>query len=312
MTSKCKIPTVSHILADFIILSAPDADLAPRGVSTFLQLAKDIKIPIQESKTCLPSTCALVHGMARDTKDNFLGKRLFPSTTTMVVEFLSTRWTILWPSTITAQLSVVSFVHKLDKKKDPTPSFIIKQLLVGARKLNPPTDSRLPILQPILIHLVNSLSHTGVPLYYQTLLRSVYFLRPGTFTARYNISHTHLLDLSQITLDKMSHGPKYMLLTFVSYKHKQAGKTVTLRVNSSPPFLSSVCSPVISSPSGLCSSPPFFMGPGKSQRNRSQFARYLRQSLIWAGLHHSRYTPHRFRIGAATDAAQSGIPDTKH
>ncbi len=135
MTSQCKIPTVSHILADFIILSAPDADLAPRGVSTFLQLAKDIKIPIQESKTCLPSTCALVHGMARDTKDNFLGKRLFPSTTTMVVQFLSTRWTILWPSTITAQLSVVSFVHKLDKKKDPTPSFIIKQLLMGQGNL---------------------------------------------------------------------------------------------------------------------------------------------------------------------------------
>ena len=67
MTTKCTIPRVSHILDDFIIVSSPDAALASRELSTFLQLANDIKIPIKESKTCLPSTCAIVHGMEMDT-----------------------------------------------------------------------------------------------------------------------------------------------------------------------------------------------------------------------------------------------------
>ncbi len=101
-----------------------------------------------------------------------------------------------------------------------------------------------------------------------------------------------------------------MLLTFVSYKHSQPGNTVAIRVNSSPPYC-----PVSALQSFLHlrgSVPsPLFMGPDKSPLNRSDFARYLRQSLIWAGLHHSRYTPHSFHIGAATDADQSGIPDTK-
>ena len=41
--------------------------------------------------------------------------------------------------------SVISYVHKLSNIPDPTNSVVIRKLLIGARKLDPSTDLRLPI-----------------------------------------------------------------------------------------------------------------------------------------------------------------------
>jgi hypothetical protein len=61
----------------------------------------------------------------------------------------------------------------------------------------------------------------------------------------------------------------------------------------------------------LCQSPqaPFFMLPGLIPLTRQQFNTYLNDTLLVLNLSHNNIKPHSFRIGAATSAAEAGVPD---
>ena len=61
-----KVTTMSHILDDFIFLAASES-LCQSYLQSFLSVADLLALPIKHSKTVVPSTCAIVHGIEIDT-----------------------------------------------------------------------------------------------------------------------------------------------------------------------------------------------------------------------------------------------------
>ena len=50
-----------------IVVGPANSPLCQKYLNTFLALAERVGIPIKASKTCLPSTPAVVHGVTLDT-----------------------------------------------------------------------------------------------------------------------------------------------------------------------------------------------------------------------------------------------------
>ena len=73
-------------------------------------------------------------------------------------------------------MSVISYVHKLNGKVDPTQPFVIKILLVGAKKLWGTADTRLPISLPILRKIVDATQFIASSAYLRLLLQSMFLL----------------------------------------------------------------------------------------------------------------------------------------
>ena len=67
LVNKFKVPSVSHIVDDFIFVGAADSSECADGLNKFLSLCHQVNIPIKSSKTVLPTTCAQVHGITIDT-----------------------------------------------------------------------------------------------------------------------------------------------------------------------------------------------------------------------------------------------------
>ena len=65
------------------------------------------------------------------------------------------------PSTISSYVSAIGYVHKLKAIPDPTSSFLILKLLRACHKQQKSVDSRMPIVKPMLEHLMLTLVHTG-------------------------------------------------------------------------------------------------------------------------------------------------------
>ena len=94
------------------------------------------------------------------------------------------------PSTITSDLSAISYMHKIAGFKDPTDSFLIRKMLIGAKNLAASLDVRLPITLDILISLTDVLSKAVESIYIQKLLASMFslsffaFMRVGEITLK--------------------------------------------------------------------------------------------------------------------------------
>ena len=94
------------------------------------------------------------------------------------------------PSTITSNLTAISYMHKIAGFKDPTDSFLIRKMLIGAKNLAASLDVRLPITLDILISLTDVLSKAVESIYIQKLLASMFslsffaFMRVGEITLK--------------------------------------------------------------------------------------------------------------------------------
>ena len=60
------VKTMSHILDDFIFISSSKS-LCNLYLQHFFSLADSLSIPVKQSKTVMPSTCVIVHGIEVDT-----------------------------------------------------------------------------------------------------------------------------------------------------------------------------------------------------------------------------------------------------
>ena len=58
---------MSHIQDDFIFIGPAKSSLCQLSLDAFMTLASDVNIPVKESKTVLPTTCCIVHGIELDT-----------------------------------------------------------------------------------------------------------------------------------------------------------------------------------------------------------------------------------------------------
>ena len=66
-TNKLNINHITHILDDFIIISPPVPKTAHAQLNCFLDMCSSCNIPIKASKTVLPTTCAVTHGVEVDS-----------------------------------------------------------------------------------------------------------------------------------------------------------------------------------------------------------------------------------------------------
>jgi len=58
---------ITHILDDFIFIGHANSPASQNGLSTFLNLATFLGIPVKHSKTVRPTTCTTLHGIEIDT-----------------------------------------------------------------------------------------------------------------------------------------------------------------------------------------------------------------------------------------------------
>ena len=67
MQNVYKFSDISHILDDFIFVGPPNNYECMRGVRAFIAMTNFVGIPLKQSKTVLPTTCTIIHGIEVDT-----------------------------------------------------------------------------------------------------------------------------------------------------------------------------------------------------------------------------------------------------
>ena len=216
------------------------------------------------------------------------------------------------PSTITSNVSAISYIHKLTGWEDPADSFLIKKMLVGAKKIAGNIDTRLPITEIILNKLADTIPTAIESEYVQLALKAMFslaffaLLRVSEFTAK-DISKKNCKNI--IHLSDIAFEGKCLLLTLRSFKHSTRQITLELKEQ-----VSNIC-PVRTVKQYLkkrTTNPgPLFQFPDKVVMTSSFFTRQLRICLSSIGLSSNFYSSHSFRIGGATVAASRGFSESQ-
>ena len=133
------------------------------------------------------------------------------------------------------------------------------------------------------------------------------FLRVGEITRRgLATDNPHLLLMQQIQVS-----PDMLTISFSSFKHSN-GEVFQLRVRSTA--RSDICAVRAVQQylllRGLKHGPLFLDRAGNAVM-RSDFDRVLRKAVIFNRIDPAHFKGHSFRIGAATAAAEAGIPDSQ-
>lgn len=209
----------------------------------------------------------------------------------------------LAPATIASHLSAVSFWHEVHEWRNPTKNIIVQKMLVGARKLHTPSALRTPVTLDIMRRLISAMGVLQWRTYTQTLYAAMFtmafyaFLQVGEMT-----ESPHMLTTTDCKLlDHSIH------ITFRSYKFSQ-GSCPTLIIPTANhdlcphrrlrEYLAIRCS----------TSAALFVDHTGRPVSAWGFTRDLDVLVHGASLTQYSIKPHSFRIGAATMAANSGIP----
>ena len=209
----------------------------------------------------------------------------------------------LSPTTITSKMSALNYMFKLFKLADPSQDFWVKSFLSGLRKCNPQTDTRVPILLDTLQSMIAMLSKLCLNSYDLRLYKVMFsmafhaFLRPGEMTGLINnlqLDHCRLLK-------------KCIILTFFKYKHHK-GPPYTIKVcetksSDCPVYLLRKFLKYRRSKPG----PLFCLKNGKHV-TYSRFAKIFHCVISSININ-GKFSPHSFRIGAASWAAMNGASD---
>ena len=242
----------------------------------------------------------------------FTGSSSLPASTTSVALFVAHLFNAhRAPSSISLHLSALAYIHKLHSYADPTDSFIIKKMMTGAYKLGAKPDARLPITPAILRQIIQALPFLALSSYTTSMLKAMFllaffgFLRVGELTIRPGSDNSHVISVSNLQITRLG-----IVLSMSSFKHNQAGRTVNLHIS---PQTDPLC-PVKALSQYLAvrggNLGPLFTFPDNQGISRSFFVSHLNKVLRLAKLDTNHYKSHSFRIGAATHAVSSGIPET--
>ena len=207
-------------------------------------------------------------------------------------------------SIITSNISTLSFFHKLTGCHDCTNDFVIRKMLLGAKKLHGTTDSRFTITLEILHKMMDSVRHVSSSVYEIDLYRSMFilmfhaFLRIGEVTSSPN----------NINFSQVSFSDKSLCITFLKFKHN-VSSPMSLVIQSNG---TNYC-PVATTKQYIqrrgSSQGPFFCLPGVIPISSRSFASMFTTCLVWSNYNHLPIKPHSFRIGAATWAAANSYTE---
>ena len=211
--------------------------------------------------------------------------------------------------------SAISYVHKLRNIPDPTNSVVIRKLLIGARKLNPSADLRLPITSSILHRLIQALKPATTSSYNLQLLTAVYlvafhgFFRIGELLPKSQKQANLVLQLGDMQLWNKEGKLHILSLNIKHSKNMPPGTSENVILH----CRTDLC-PVTAVQNFLVvrgnASGPLFSLPGGVPYLRSQF-----DAALWLTVNISqlkdKYLGYSFRIGAATEAAARGMSDSQ-
>ena len=219
--------------------------------------------------------------------------------------------------TISAYLSALSYVHKIQNLPDPTSAFLISKLVAGACRLKPLKDFRLPITVQILNKLVACLPYVTVSAYDRTLLSAMFlfafnaFARIGEVTVNKTQSNDSVLLFADVQLLQLNGHPYKAAVTFCFFKHNLTASPHIISFEHGPTDVSAVYALLKFMQLRGNHDGPLFCHSDKTPVSRHKFDELLCRSLNFCRLDASRYKGHRFRIGAATFAAQCNLSDSR-
>jgi len=242
---------------------------------------------------------------------------VLPATLALFVAYLFNRRYA--SSTVYTYVSALGYFHRLADVRDPTKTFYISEMLKGYGKIGYKLDSRLPITLPILVRIMKvsdvfCLSQYEIFMFKAMCAMAFFaFLRIGEITVSKRDSvNGNLLQLDQVSIQHSGKGNVVsLIITFTSYKHSY---------NPNPPFSIVLMRQPKACPVQLFLDyvsfrgtihGPLFIHQNGSPVLRSEFSKMLSSVIQLCNLDPNRYKGHSFRIGAATYAAEQGLPDTK-
>ena len=215
-------------------------------------------------------------------------------------------------ATINTYISAIAYIHKINGWWDPAGNFIIRKLREGCKRQNNHVDSRRPVTILVLQRLLLSLPAICSSSYESYLFRSAFslaffgFMRVGEFTVTsIKGDWAHILLPSDVSF---SEDQSMLSLSIRSSKTDQRGKGVVLQLERQQNV--AIC-PVKALIEFLGVRPscqgPLFVHFGGDPLTRFQFSQMLKKGIQVIGLPPENFSPHSFRIGAATSAALCGI-----
>lgn len=243
---------------------------------------------------------ALTLGLGSDTNLNC------PLHETQIVRYIAKLYLDgLAYSSILSRLSAVNFLHRAHGWSPPTSSFLVSKALAGVKNLRGPSrSSRAPITPDILARLVAAIDSLHLTPREAALIRAMFLLAFYAFLRVGEMCNSrHCLQLANLNLQS-----RFLSLSFTSFKFS-AGRAPSIFIPSRPP---AIC-PVQAMHAYIAlrgqEPGPLFSDEGGRPLSSRVFAGSLQEACASAGLLEHRYTPHSFRIGAATAAAAIGIPE---
>ncbi|XP_054855857.1 integrase/recombinase xerD homolog [Eublepharis macularius] len=217
------------------------------------------------------------------------------------------------PRSMRHDLAAVSFFCKALGFPDPCCGFIPRRAIEGWARLAPPLpDRRRPISLSILRRILRVLPDLCWSSFEVQLFRTAFSL---AFFGALRVSELVAGSRADtngraLSFTDVAWSPRQVLITIRHSKTDQRGKgaAICLRASRQGP----VC-PVRAVGAYLRVRPsrqgPFLIHGDLSPLTRYQFASLLRACLGSAGFPPSEFGTHSFRIGAATEAANLGLPD---
>ena len=242
--------------------------------------------------------------------------KFFPASQDRIITFISFLYSQHFsPSTILTYVTAIGFLNKLLNQADYTHTFLVQRCLKGIERSAPPKNLRAPITLSLLHKMLTPLATTNN---YENALHAAMFalafyafLRVGEFTARNQSESASLtiIQFSDLCITANPNGQQAMQLSLRHYKGNTARTPFIINI---PATNTSFCPVNIM----LCylqyrsTMPgPLFCTSKNSPITRSSFTKILNETLDRIGIANSAIKPHSFRIGAATTACASGIPD---
>lgn len=238
----------------------------------------------------------------------------FPFSVIIICNFVGDLFTQgLGPATITSHVSALSYVHKLYNVFDPTHSFIVRKILKGSHNLSKSVDTRLPITKSILIKLLSALQHTVQEHDVRVLLSAVFllafhaFMRLGELVPR-NISFYAKVIQRQDVQFLDDNAVQIILRHAKNFANSQP-IVLTLSANALNHNFCPVQALKTFTTEFKHSSGPLFTFKSGRPVPHSYVTAQLKHAVSFIGLDTSQYAGHSFRIGAATEAAKSGLAE---
>ena len=219
-------------------------------------------------------------------------------------------------STISTYVSGIAFIIKSNGLPDITDNFVIRRLIDGCKRRHARRDTRCPITLPILKALLASLSHVCSHGYEVAMFRSAYllaffgFLRVSEFTVSTRHSPITLFDEDVYVSEGGTTRQIHIRIRRSKTDQAANGCQITLPANDRYeicPVRAVANYRSMRSRGGIA----FFCNFDRTPLTRQQFTSTLKRAVAFCGLPVTFYSSHSFRIGAATSAAMSGVPEVR-